>query len=154
MTRIHGIAAWAAAVLGAAALGCDSGKRTEALEARIAALEQRVAVLERSRDDAGQLAGQIHEQELRELGGKPGPIASTGAAVTQDTPLRAGQLVQLEWNGAWWAARVVGLLPDGRVRVHYLGWEPRWDEEVPRSRLQLDPDAWAKARATLLPRPR
>jgi hypothetical protein len=26
---------------------------------------------------------------------------------------------------------------DGTVRIHYRGWSDRWDEDVPRSRIQL-----------------
>jgi hypothetical protein len=33
-------------------------------------------------------------------------------------------------------AQVVSVEPDGKVRIHYEGWDARWDETVPRSRLQ------------------
>jgi hypothetical protein len=71
----------------------------------------------------------------------PGPIRSTDKPVTDATPLVEGMVLQVEWNKEWWAAMVIKVLPDGRARIHYLGWEARWDEDVPRARMQLDPDA-------------
>jgi len=150
------VTGWLAVLLGAAAVGCaekshDPGR----VEERIRALEARVEALERSAAPTTpappEPATQRHEQERRELGGVPGAIASTGKAVTAETPLRVGMVLQVEWSGEWWAARIIGIQRDGQVKIHYLGWEPEWDEVVPRSRLQLDPDAWSKARAAIIP---
>jgi hypothetical protein len=66
------------------------------------------------------------------------PVEPSGIAVDADTPLEVGSRVLADWNGIWWRAQVIGLESGGRVRVHYLGWEDRWDETVPRSRLQVD----------------
>jgi ribosomal 50S subunit-recycling heat shock protein len=78
----------------------------------------------------------------------PGSIASTGNAVTATTALKKGDILQVEQSGVWWAAEVVALEADQQVRIHYIGWADDWDELVPRSRLQIDPEADAKARAT------
>lgn len=67
----------------------------------------------------------------------PGPIASSGIAVTAETKLKVDQEVQVESGDEWWAGKVLMLLPDGRAKIHYVGWDSSWDEEVPRSRLQL-----------------
>jgi hypothetical protein len=69
----------------------------------------------------------------------PGPIGSSGIRVSAKTELKIGQAVQVEWGDVWWAGKVLRLLPDGRVKVHYVGWDSTYDEIVPRSRLQLFP---------------
>jgi len=65
------------------------------------------------------------------------PITQTGQAIDAETPLEVGTIVCAEWRGFWWRASVVALEPNGDVRVHYDGWGERWDETVPRSRLQF-----------------
>lgn len=67
----------------------------------------------------------------------PGPIVSSGIAVTATTELTVRQKVQVKWGDEWWAGEVLRVQPNGRVRIHYLGWDSDWDEDVPRSRLQL-----------------
>jgi|GEM_PF-3211415 len=66
----------------------------------------------------------------------PGPLQPTGEPVTADTTLQVGDAVQTEWQQQWWAAQVIGLDPDGRVKVHYVGWDASWDEVVTRERLR------------------
>jgi sRNA-binding protein len=70
----------------------------------------------------------------------PGPIAPSGVPVTAATALKAGDAVQVEWGNQWWAGNVVALVPDGNVKIHYAGWDARWDEVVPRSRLRSPAD--------------
>jgi len=74
----------------------------------------------------------------------PGPVGASGLEalligepVSAKTPLQPGDKVTIDWNGSWWAGEVVAVHQDGGVRVHYAGWESKWDETVPRSRLQL-----------------
>lgn len=57
--------------------------------------------------------------------------------VTTSTPLRVGDKVRAEWAGFWWEAEVSELHRDGRVKIHYAGWDDSWDESVPRGRLRL-----------------
>ena len=72
----------------------------------------------------------------------PHPVPSSERAVTSETPLLLGQVLQVNWNGAWYPAEVKRLEPSGAVHVHYRGWSSRWDELVDRSRIQLaDRDA-------------
>ena len=115
-----------------------------ALEQRIEKLEKQIAKLEPLRKVYEQ-----HQQTLQEyhdLGGTPGPIESTNKPVKKDTRLTVGQVLQVQWQAEWWAAKVLNLEADGKVKIRYLGWGASYDETVPRSRLQWDPDATAKAR--------
>jgi hypothetical protein len=66
-----------------------------------------------------------------------GDPISSGNPVAASTPLGIGQKVQVQWNGQWWNGEVLAILSDGRVKIHYAGWDSSWDEAVPRSRLQL-----------------
>jgi hypothetical protein len=75
----------------------------------------------------------------------PGSIQSSGIPVGQDTPLLIGQDLQVKYGGTWWAASIVGLEPDGRVRIHYFGWADSYDEVKSRAELQLDPDVRLRA---------
>ncbi|HEX4998635.1 MAG TPA: hypothetical protein VFY29_10430 [Terriglobia bacterium] len=79
----------------------------------------------------------------------PGPIESTGNPVTAQTRLAPKQVLQVEEGRLWWAATIVDVLADERVRIHYLGWGSRSDEIVPRSRLQLDENAVDKAQRAM-----
>jgi hypothetical protein len=38
----------------------------------------------------------------------------------------------------WWRAEVVELQPGDMVRIHFPGWDPRWDRSVAKNELQLD----------------
>jgi hypothetical protein len=67
----------------------------------------------------------------------PGSVPSTGLAITDETPLVAGQVVQVQWGGGWYPADILGAASDGRFRVHYRGWSDDWNETVPRARIQL-----------------
>ena len=65
-----------------------------------------------------------------------------------------GDGVEVSWNGkfrlessdvynglAWWVAVVVDKHPSqGKYKIHYPGWESRWDEWVVRSRLRWSVD--------------
>lgn len=75
----------------------------------------------------------------------PGRIESSETPVTEDTALTAGQDIQIKWNGTWWAGLITGIEPDGMVRVRYFGWGSYPEEIVPRSDLQWDPAARARA---------
>ena len=66
-----------------------------------------------------------------------------------------GDKVEVAWRGkfrleardvyqglAWWVAEVVDKhTSQGKYKIHYPGWESRWDEWVPRSRLRWAVDA-------------
>jgi hypothetical protein len=55
-----------------------------------------------------------------------------------------GDAISVDYRGAWYAARVLALQPDGRMRIHYDGWDASWDEDVVPARVKLGaPDATA-----------
>lgn len=62
-----------------------------------------------------------------------------GYTPTADAPLPAGLRVHVEWRGNWFIAEIVDA-PYGSntVRVHYVGWDAEWDEDVPRDRVRVD----------------
>jgi hypothetical protein len=46
-----------------------------------------------------------------------------------------GEKVDVEWNGSWWKAEIVGV--NGSLyRVHYTGWASSWDENVTLARIR------------------
>ena len=95
------------------------------------------------------VAAVIRQSHAQRRGAEhPGAIESTDQPVTAETPLKIDDVLQVQWGGRWWAARVLSLEADGKVKVHFIGWEKRWEEIVPRSRLQLDPRAEEKAMAS------
>jgi len=121
------------------------------LKKAVRTLQEKVAVLEKQVLALQPLAEAYERQqrvvkEVQDIGGTPGPIESTGERVTAETRLKIGQLLQVKWGDEWWAARVLELVSDGQVRIHYIGWSSSYDEVVVRSRIQLDADALAKAR--------
>jgi hypothetical protein len=71
--------------------------------------------------------------------GRP-PVATTGEPVDANTPLQVGSRVIAKWGDHWWDAEVIGMEPNGHVRIHYTEWESRFDEVVPRDRLRLPAD--------------
>ena len=125
-------------------------KKLAALRIEIQSLKEKVAKLEAQLErieSPNVITLQPWPSELSENSGNPGSIQSTNEKVTVKTRLKAGQILQVEWGHRWWAARVLELHEDGGVKIHYLGWDSNFDEVVPRSRLQLDPDAWKKVKA-------
>jgi hypothetical protein len=70
-----------------------------------------------------------------------------------------GDKIEVAWKGkfrlestdvyqgkAWWLAEIVDKhTAQGRYKIHYPGWESRWDEWVPRSRFRwaVDPNVIA-----------
>ncbi len=48
-----------------------------------------------------------------------------------------GDRVSVDYRGGWYAARVLALQPDGRLRVSYEGWDSSWDEDAVPARVKL-----------------
>lgn len=71
------------------------------------------------------------------FGGRGATGLPAGArAVTTATPLAVGSDVIIEWKGSWYEG-VVRSIGRTTVRVHYTGWDDRWDEDVTRDRLRV-----------------
>jgi hypothetical protein len=66
------------------------------------------------------------------------PVEPSGVPVEPETHLEAGWTVLAFSQGRWWRAEVIALERGERVRIHYIGWDPTWDETVPQSELQVD----------------
>ncbi|KAG5188163.1 hypothetical protein JKP88DRAFT_178183 [Tribonema minus] len=95
------------------------------------------------------LATHTEAQELAQ----PGPKVKDLFARRLVRP-QVGDRVEVAWRGkfrlesleiynglAWWLAEIVECDADGqRYKVHYPGWEARWDEFVPRERLRWGND--------------
>ena len=65
-----------------------------------------------------------------------------------------GDTVQVAWLGrfrletddvfhglAWWSAEIFDKSSDKGYKIHYPGWEHRWDEWVPRERIRWEGEA-------------
>lgn len=80
---------------------------------------------------------QALEAAPREVMSHPGPIALTGFGLPalSGGQLLPGVLVAAEWDGSWFAGRVLGVSGD-EARVHFIGWESEWDEGIPRGHLR------------------
>ena len=65
-------------------------------------------------------------ERLRALRGGASPPAATW---------QRGDRVEVEWQGRWWAARILDVR-DGAFFVHYEGFDASWDEWVLPSRIR------------------
>jgi hypothetical protein len=48
----------------------------------------------------------------------------------------AGDTVEVEWHGVWYAASVLEVESEGRYRIHYEGYGREWDEVVDEARIR------------------
>jgi hypothetical protein len=69
------------------------------------------------------------------------PVPPSNVPVGPETPLKVGSRVLAFSQGRWWRADVIGLEPGDRVKLHFPGWDAKWDTVVPRAELQVDPNA-------------
>lgn len=67
-------------------------------------------------------------------GGAP---SGSGSAAPAQPSFRAGQAVQVQWQGSWYPARILQV-GQGRYRVHYEGWADSWDEWVTADRIRAN----------------
>lgn len=57
-------------------------------------------------------------------------------AVACKEPYRVGEYVWVEWDGREYPAYIIERKSGGRFRVHYDGYDPRWDEDVTLDRVK------------------
>jgi hypothetical protein len=66
------------------------------------------------------------------------PVEPSDIPVRPDTPLEVGSTVLSFSQGRWWRAVVIGLEAEDQVRLHFPGWDAKWDVTVSRDELQVD----------------
>jgi len=69
------------------------------------------------------------------------PVVPSNIPVDSDTPLKKGMTVLSFSQGRWWRAEIVAIEPDEYVKIHFPGWDPKWDISIHRDELQVDNDA-------------
>lgn len=57
--------------------------------------------------------------------------------VTPQTKLEVGRKLLVSWYGKWYPGEVLSLEPDGKVKIHFTGWDSKYDEIVERDRLRV-----------------
>ena len=65
------------------------------------------------------------------------PVEPSGIKVEPETNLEVGSIVLSYSQGRWWRAEVVALEENEMVRIHFPGWDEKWDASVPRGELQV-----------------
>jgi hypothetical protein len=64
----------------------------------------------------------------------PAPSKDAGAAVAG--PYKAGDKVNVEWKGQVYGATIMSVGGPDKIKVHYDGYEAKWDEVVTASRIR------------------
>ena len=82
-----------------------------------------------------------------------GPVQPSGKPVPTELALEVGRPVLVQWKNSWWNGSVIEQLAGGNVRIHYEGWDAKYDEVVPRSRLQFPAPQESLAQPIRLPAP-
>ena len=98
--------------------------------------KSRLAIERVAREDADAAVRSHANVMLRLLGAPPPPETKLGQAVKADEVLAAGDLLTANWAGRWLDVRVLEILPDGRVRIRWVGWSDVWDESVGQTELR------------------
>ncbi len=84
----------------------------------------------------------VHVTPAKTTGGdwlRTGPAHREPAPVDKpDTEGRwsAGDTVEVEWHGVWYAAKVLEVESEGQYRIHYEGYGKEWDEVVDDTRIR------------------
>lgn len=80
----------------------------------------------------GSFAG-IARNRIKALAAPP-PVAAAQPAARSS--FVAGDEVEVEWKGSWYAASVMEVKTPGRYKIHYDGYDNSWDETVGPSRIR------------------
>ncbi len=65
------------------------------------------------------------------------PVEPSGIPLRLETPPKPGATVLSFSQGRWWRAEVVSV-QDDLVKIHYPGWDSKWDVSVRLTELQVD----------------
>ena len=90
---------------------------------------QQAAIMEVARQRA---ASPINDLDVQPLASQPAP----GLPLADGESIEAGDQLLCEWAGQWQPVQVLESLPDGHIKIHWVGWSDGFDEIVPRSRLR------------------
>jgi hypothetical protein len=63
-------------------------------------------------------------------------VTAPAAAATAKRAFAAGDTVEVEWKGTWYPASIMELMPQGRYKIHYEGYDNSWDETVAPTRVR------------------
>ncbi len=64
------------------------------------------------------------------------PVEANGPAVTSVEEIHMGAYVYVESDGEWYDAVVKEVGPGDAALIHYDGWDSKYDEVVPISRIR------------------
>jgi hypothetical protein len=67
---------------------------------------------------------------------KASASAASSVAGTAAAAFKNGDKVDVQWQGDWWKASVIGVNAGPTYKVHYEGWGNEWDESVPPARIR------------------
>lgn len=56
-------------------------------------------------------------------------------AVAEDFPIKKGDKFAAKWAGQFYPVEIVSVEPDGKVKIHWIGYTDAWDQIIPRSEL-------------------
>lgn len=85
----------------------------------------------------------VHERDVRDASAvtPPWQDPTPGLPMPERHRITRGERLLGEWQGSWYAVRVLAARADGGARVRYEGYGPEWDENLSRARLRLqDPE--------------
>ena len=49
-------------------------------------------------------------------------------ALKADAKLSRGERLKAKWGSGWLDVEVLEVLPDGKVKIRWVGWSDSWDE--------------------------
>jgi hypothetical protein len=85
----------------------------------------------------------VHQDRLRGFAKpdspKPEPPAKVRARLRKGAPetqYKVGDTLSVQWQGNVYRAEVRDVFPNGRLRVHYIGYGSEWDETIEPSRVR------------------
>jgi len=58
------------------------------------------------------------------------------ATATADKTWKVGDACEVQWKGTWYKSKVLEI-KDGKYKIHYEGWDKKWDEWVTTKRMRV-----------------
>lgn len=79
----------------------------------------------------------IEEQKSMFTAAESFPREARLAAARGPAAPRAGERVLAFSEGQWYKAKILGTATDGRIHVHYVGFDSSWDEWLPTAKVRV-----------------